>query len=246
MGMDVRSARTVLWLAVAVVLATAACASGRPNDFGDDDDDPDANRTLVDAGAVDGPSLPVDGPPPSTDAPAGNAVTLSQSSSMTVMPATSVACSTGENSYYRVFPLADHGVTSALAVDRVDFGVQDAVGVIGSSQQVQVKLHTLSGALAVANLTPIRTTAVTVANAASGTVVQVPISPPATIAAGSTMVVEVLAAGGGNQFILGANTSPETQPGYLRGPSCGSAAPVTFASISFPSTHIVVTASGTY
>jgi hypothetical protein len=63
---------------------------------------------------------------------------------------------------------------------------------------------------------------------------------------GRDLVTEVRAPGTlGNQFIIGANTDPETQPGYLRGPACGSSAPVTFASISFPSTHIVLVVTGT-
>ena len=235
-----------------------ACATAAPGVGADDDPLVDAARAIDAAQDVDAPAPPIDAPPPPIDArppidaPAPpidapgptTTVTLTQSSSMAVTPATSVACSTGENSYYRVFQLADHGVTGALQVNRVDFGVQDATALLGS-QPVQVKLYTLAGPFALANLTPLGTTTVTVAASAAGTVVQAPIVPAITAPAGATLVVEVLAAGAfGNQFIIGANTAAETQPGYLRGPACGSAAPVTFASIAYPDAHIVLTVTG--
>lgn len=237
----------------------AACATAAPGVGADDDPLVDAARAIDAAREVDALAPPIDAPPPPIDAPLPpidapappidapaptTTVTLSQSSSMVVTPATSVACSSGENSYYRAFRLTDHGVTGPLQVNRIDFGVQDATALLGN-QPVQVKLYTLAGSLALANLTPLGATTVTVAASAAGAVVQAPISPAITAPAGSTLVVEVLAAGAfGNQFIMGANTAAETQPGYLRGPSCGSAAPVTFASIAFPDAHIVLTATG--
>ena len=238
-----RAAATAVRLSL--LSSLVACATAAPGFGADDDPLDDAARAIDAARDVDAPGPPVDAPPPPIDAPGPTTtVTLTQSSSLAVTPATSVACSSGENSYYRVFRLSDHGVAGPLQVNRVDFGVQDATALLGS-QPVQVKLYTLAGPFALANLTPLGTTTVTVAAAAAGTVVQAPIAPAITVPAGSTLVVEVLAAGAfGNQFILGANTAAETQPGYLRGPSCGSAAPVTFASIAFPDAHIVLTATG--
>lgn len=228
--------RAATALSLCTLSTLIACATAAPGVGGDDDDDP-----LVDAArAIDAPAPPIDAPGPTTT------VTLTQSSSMAVTPATSVACSSGENSYYRVFRLADHGVTGALQVSRVDFGVQDATALLGS-QPVQVKLYALNGAFALANLTLLGTTTITVAATAAGTVVAAPIAPAITAPAGATLVVEVLAAGAfGNQFIMGANTAAETQPGYLRGPACGSAAPVTFASIAFPDAHIVMAVTGAW
>jgi hypothetical protein len=256
--------RAATVLSLCTLSTLIACATAAPGVGGDDDDDPpvDAARAIdapappIDAPAppIDAPAPPIDAPAPPIDAPAPpidapgptTTVTLTQSSSLAVTPATSVACSSGENSYYRVFRLADHGVTGALQVSRVDFGVQDATALLGS-QPVQVKLYALNGAFALANLTLLGTTTITVAATAAGTVVAAPIGPAITAPAGATLVVEVLAAGAfGNQFIMGANTAAETQPGYLRGPACGSAAPVTFASIAFPDAHIVMAVTGAW
>lgn len=189
---------------------------------------------------------------PSPDAPVLDApelleVTLSQSSSMAIMSATSVGCATAgssrENSYYRVFRLADHQITSTFTARQISFGVQDAAG----AQVVHVKLHTLVGALATDHLTTISTADVSITSAATGQVVSTSLSP-AAVPAGSTLVAEILvpdAQGAGTTFLLGANTAAETAPGYIRSPACGSATPASFASIGFPDAHIVLTVTGT-
>src|SRR3954469_24280779 len=49
-----------------------------------------------------------------------------------IAPSLSLACSdpngTKENSWYRIFHLADFGVDKPFAVNRVNFGVQTAIG----------------------------------------------------------------------------------------------------------------------
>ena len=112
--------------------------------------DPDA--------AVD--ASPIDARPP-IDAP--RIVILNQTDNQTVTPQASVACTQAgppqvskENSYYRVFTLADWAIDRPFTPTEVKFGIEQATAALGS-QAVQVKLYTLTGPLQLANLTPVST-----------------------------------------------------------------------------------------
>src|SRR5688572_3679533 len=63
-----------------------------------------------------------------------------------LVPSLSLACSdangTKENSWYRIFALKDFGVDKPFQVNRVNFGVQTAIG----DQRVKVSIGTYAGA----------------------------------------------------------------------------------------------------
>jgi hypothetical protein len=167
----------------------------------------------------------------------------------------SVACSdtttgvTRENSYYRVFRLQDFGVTTTFTATRVDVGIEEAAAGIGTTQAIQVRLYTLAGAFVLPNLTAIAGQTVTVQNASSLSVVQVPLAPVGVAPAGSTLVAEVFVPDGlaaNNVFFVGSNAATETGPSYIRAPLCGATQPATFASLAQPQVHIVLTVTGTY
>ena len=90
------------------------------------------------------------------------------------MSGNSVACGstaggyTAENSYLREFDLAAFGISSAFNVTAVEFGVELAsVGSGGTSQPLNVRLYTKinpAGALTWANLSPIGSASVNIAN----------------------------------------------------------------------------------
>ena len=232
---------------VLALLATAGCASATTS--GDEADartdasgDPDA-ALPIDAPLID---APIDAPPTAT---------LSQSSSLTITADNSLACTqtstgfTAENSYYRAFRLADHGVNTAFTANRVDVAVENATSGSGGSQTVQVKLYTVAGAFPAGVLTQIAGQLVTVPNTTTGTTIPVTLSPPGIAPAGSTVVAEVYVPDGravGNTFFIGSNTASESGPSYIRAATCGSTNPVTFASTGNPGVHIVLTVTGTY
>lgn len=162
-------------------------------------------------------------------------VTLSQNASTAVTGGSFACVNTGnnrtrENSYYRVFPLADHGVPGSLEVKMVSFAVESAVAGAGTSQAAQVKIGRYAGIagtqLDLTMITPINAAAVQIPNG-NGTTVTVPITgvlPP-----GSNLVVELAIPDGdatGNQFFIGTNAAGETKPGYIRAPTCTVNAPV--------------------
>jgi len=176
--------------------------------------------------------------------------TLSQSANDTITTGNSVACTynmgveNAENSFYRVYDLAALGIDAPLSIEAVRVGVEQASS--PTSQNVLVRLHTLSGNLAVANLSQLTSLSVPVANA-TNTVLDVPLT--ANAPAGSKLVVEVFtpdALGTTNLFFMGSNTGAETGPSYLRAPTCGFTEPVTTATVGYPNMHIVLNVVGTY
>jgi hypothetical protein len=162
---------------------------------------------------------------------------ITESNSQSIITGNSVSCNAGglhtDNHYMRVFDLPLIGITQAINITSVDFGIEEAAG-------VAVKNYTLAGPLLFANLTPIASQPVTVLDQ-SLTIMNVPIS--ASIPAGSLLVVEIFTPNGqtaGNSFFIGSNNLGETAPSYLAAPDCGVSEPVTTASLGFPGMHIVM------
>jgi hypothetical protein len=249
-------------LAVSLVALLVGCATATaPGVGGDDDDDDDddvhtdarlgPDARLIDAQLIDAP-------------PSTQTITLSQTGSQVVEPASSIACAendgaggivaTRENSYYRVFRLADFGVNRPFTPTMVTFGVEQATS-LGGTQPVQVKLYTLSGALSTANLTPIAGNNTVLADSAV-TSVNVTISPAPVVQPSATLVVEVFSPDGdpdllgfGNQFFIGTNRQTETATGYLRSATCGVTQPTAYGALgdpTFATIRLVLTVTGTY
>ncbi len=207
-----------------------------------------SNNEDPDAAVIETPdSSP---PPPQIDAaPVPVQVTLSQTTSNTVIQDTGVRCSnstgTAEESWYRVFNLANLGITSTLTTEKVTMGIE-LVDANGGNIPVDVKLHTLMGSFVVANLTEIAATQVSLADQ-NLTVVDVPLV--ADIPVGSILVAEVHVASltnTGTGVVIGANNLGQTDQGYIRSPTCDFNEPVTMAAINFPDSHIVLSVTGTY
>lgn len=183
--------------------------------------------------------------------------------SQALTSSSSIACSnnadntTAENSWFRVFSLADAGVTRDLSVISVSIGVQDAAG----DPAIQVKLGTYAGTIQpaptqldtalIGPLASVTYNVPTITNAAPMTV-NVPIST--TVPAGAQLVVEVTApdfSGTGKMFWIGGNTSGESAPSYIRAPACSVAQPQSVPVVASsaglsPAPNLVITVQGTY
>jgi hypothetical protein len=244
-------------VAVAIVVAAACASAGKENGGGSNPDGPQADAA-TDSGGGGGTDATVTIDGPMIDA-APVAVTLTQNTNGTMIgSASSIACGnnttgdTRENSWYRVFKLADHNIVGGFHVTAVTFGVQEASG----SPQIQVKIGTYSGnitpppaTLDTGLVTPINAATFTVPNTVStaATTVTVPIT--ANVPALSQMIVEVFSPDFNNlgrYFYLGGNANGETKPAYLRAPTCGEALPKTTAALGFPTSNLVITVSGTH
>jgi hypothetical protein len=245
-----------------VVIALGACATADNGGGGNGNVDAPGSDN-VDApggGNVDAPGTPIDAPAGTIDA-APQTVTLSLNSANTIVAGT-VSCNKGtpgfvtaENSYYRVFQLSSFGVVRPFTAQRIDFGVESANAEVGTSQVIQVKLHTLTGAFVTGNLTPVAGQNVNVADTTTGVVVPVALSPAPVIEPSATLVAEVFIPDGdiddnnvGNSIFMGSNTAAQTGPSYIRAPAtgCDFTQPANMASLTPSNLSVVLTVTGVY
>lgn len=163
----------------------------------------------------------------------------------------SLACSdvagTKENSWYRMFALPEFGVDKPFMVNRVNFGVQTAIG----AQRVKVSIGTYAGNAGAVELDPAKIDVVGL------TTIFVPEGkqqmlqanfPSIVVPADANLLVEVKSEGNasGSFFYLGATTSPELIPGYLRAPGCNAEVPRMTSALGYSQTHLVISVSGAY
>lgn len=213
-----------------LVVWLAACASATPpgNVGTDASGGPEVDAAvIVDAppGSVDAVVVPIDGaiePPPPMD------ITLSQTTNTTIATNNTPVCvnifdETLTNSFYRVFPLADYGITGAFHVKSVQFAVQNAEAWAGGSQDVVVNVGTYTGAIA-ANTAALSggqwfPTASATVNVPDGGNMMMTAPIDVVIPAGSKMMVELRSPYDGNRFFPGSNRSGETYPTFW-GSSC--------------------------
>lgn len=254
-----RSGPSILW--IGIFGAATGCATATPSG----QDKPDAKViTSADAPIGGFPDAPIGNTP---DARPGNpdampqpvAITLSESNSATIGTGVSRACAnsfgvTAENSYYRAFKLSDFGINSAFNVTSVQFAVESAVAEVGTSQNAYVRIYNYTGAvggttLDTASMSQLANQLTAIPNTTSGTVTS---NVTATIPAGGSLVAEIFVPDSdpdgdtyGNELYMGANTSGETKPSYIRAPDCGSSTPSSFDSLGLD-VDLVITVSGTY
>lgn len=243
---------------LASAVALAACASAGTDHPGTPADAPAGDDAPAPS---DAPVTVDDAPPPPADAPPAVTTTLSQTTGTTNTSMNSTTCpntdgSTAENSWYRVFRLADHGITTAFHVTGVTVGVQEAAG----TQQLQIKIGSYAGTtggttLDLAQVTPLASANVAVpATTDPGGPLVAPIT--ADIPAGGTLIVEVFSPNHVGMtttyFFIGASSSGETQPGYLRAPTCRDqnsaliTTPRSTASLGRPQSQLAIAVTGTH
>jgi hypothetical protein len=154
--------------------------------------------------------------------------------------------STADGSWYRVFSLAQDGISTTFDVDHVTLGICFSVG----DPTVQVKLGTYSGGAAdptldLARITPITSKDVTIAATQISKTIDVPLT--ASIPANSNLIVEVAVPdldGTGQQVNMGFTAGSELKPGYVRSPLCGPAIPTTTTGAGLSNARFVITVTG--
>ena len=177
-------------------------------------------------------------------------VTVTHSSSNTIAALTGISCGTAGlntaiNSFWRVYDLnAFPAVTGAFTINSVNFGIEQ---LSGGTQLFTVRLYNQTGgAFPGGTRTQIasQTFNIPVQNL---TIYTATFAAPVTVSNTQTIVVEVekSAVVNGQFFWPGGNPAAETGPSYISAPACAINTPVTFASIGFPNTHLVMALSGT-
>jgi hypothetical protein len=229
-----------------VVACLAACASATTPGFSPGGGGDDGTGTQPDAPGQPTPDASPDAPP------APQEVTLSQVASM--MPTRdgqwcgNLIGDIAAAGAYRVFTLADYQITGVFHLTKVSFGVYQT----NDSPKATVKVGVYGAApdgnsLQLSQITSLMSKDVTVTgNGVVNKVVDVPIV--VDVPAGSRLVVEIAAPSNaaGPQLILGANSSAETQTGYVRMAQCngGSSTPRSLAQWETPNLHVLVSATG--
>lgn len=178
----------------------------------------------------------------------GGDVMITHSVSQDIADLTGVSCGvagshTSPNSYWRVFDLADFGLSDGLDVTSVDIGIESVNGVDLPSA---VRLYTLDGAFTRANLTLVGETDFTLAGGTSLELVTVAVG--GSFSAGDVLVVEWWTGDGEptlTTYYPGSNSAGQTDPTYISSADCDITEPVTFASIGFPEVHWVMNVHGT-
>ena len=159
---------------------------------------------------------------------------------------------TAEGSAYRVFSLADAGVSGTFHLDKITFGVCFSIAGSGSAAipSAQVKVGTYSGGakdttLDLTKVTMLKMTSISVPATQISEVVDAPIA--VDIPGGKNLIVEIEVAdlnGLAEQLAIGSTSNTETQPGYIRYPKCSINQPTSTSSAGESNDHLVITATG--
>lgn len=267
--------KALLYLTATLVGASAAgCATAVRDQAAPDGGDVVGGRPDAAEGDmhVDADITPPIDAAPLPDAPPGQVqVTLSQTNDMTLAAEKSIACAsrdpifnlpvgTRDNSWYRVFKLADYGITGPFTLQRVTFWPDYAAAGTGTSQPATIKVGTYAGpveadTLVTAQITYLGTQAIQIpdVDSANGTPAPIETNIAATIPAGSNLIVELALPDGyndGNFFYIGVSAGGESKKGYIRATpaGCNMTAPKALTSaggLNKPDNAILLTVTGT-
>jgi hypothetical protein len=243
-----------MWRMSSLVLLLVGCAQAHNETIGGR---PDSGISVHDSsnGGGGDSSGTVDAPMQQIDAPmSGGTQTLSQTTASTDTQV-GLACGatgyTSRNSYYRVFPLANYGITGTWHVTGIDFIVSAAAG----NPSLSVKIGTYNGTtggqtLNAAGITVVQSTTYTPPSTTTAQPAHVAIAGDVT----GNLVVEIDqgpagTATNGMQFYIGANEAGESAPGYISSVDCNLATPTSMdyeAQQQTTPTHsnMVLTATG--
>jgi hypothetical protein len=153
---------------------------------------------------------------------------------------------TADNKYFRVFSLAEAGVTGGFHITEIDWALDETQ----QDVDVVVAIGTYTGGLDGATInsaliTPINSVSAPIKLSLQRHIETVPLT--ANIPAGSDVIVTLQVPdllGTTNSFFMGSTTSSETHPGYMQSAKCNTA-PKTTTAAGFPDSRLIITASGT-
>ena len=151
----------------------------------------------------------------------------------------------GDNSWWRAFRLADHGLTADFQVCAVEIGVDVAATPGAVGQPLTINLYTSDCAFPFGTLTPIGTATVVVADQAAPGNLFVAVAGLAP--ALSELVVEIHVDDGQAQmqkFFAGGNQAGQTATSYFSSDACSIPDPIDAATIT-PLFHLTMNVIGT-
>jgi len=155
---------------------------------------------------------------------------------------------TAENSFYRSFTLTDFGVTDGVAIETVEFGIENLALPTVIETDITVNLYQAPGGSAPAVGQELIGSAVFTSTDRALEVVTIDVS--GNVDAGNALIVEITAPDftidglTGDVFFPGSNGFGQTAPSYLRAPTCGAIDPTTYDDIGFPEVNLIIIANG--
>jgi hypothetical protein len=180
-------------------------------------------------------------------------VTLHETADDTVAVGGSIGCGdpntlvTRDNTWFRVFSLADFAVTKPFHVGGVTFAVESSSQAV--SLDVTVGTYTgvtFEDTLDMTTFTELATTTAQIPTTLSGRLYSVPLQ--AEIPANGTLAVQIVAPdlnSSSGKFRIGSTAGTETHPGYIQSTACGISTPERTALAGKPNAHLIIAVTGT-
>jgi uncharacterized repeat protein (TIGR01451 family) len=177
-------------------------------------------------------------------------VTITQNTdTATITALNSVACPADNDSYFRRFDLdGDHAIAGPFNVTSFDFGVESSAGNTIPGNELIVNLYSIpnASALVLANLTPVGTGTVSVADTGGTPFIQNAVITGTVDGSTDDLVVEILANDtlNGTTFFVGSNAAGQIGPTFLMSAGCGATDITDIATLGFPGMHMVLVVNG--
>ena len=176
-------------------------------------------------------------------------INLLQTTNNTVVANAVLACGTGNvtyaNSFARLYNLTSLGYSS-FEVTKVSFAVQAFELGTATNFPVRVEVYESTGGAVTSKLTLKGSATINITTAMKATVVEVPLTTPATVSSPEMLIVVSAPDGMPTQsgFYIGGNSNGQTAPGYIKASVCGVNDYATFVFIGNPNAHIVLFPTG--
>ena len=188
------------------------------------------------------------------------AQTISQSESMEVAEANTIACTaqgfaTAPNSYFRYFELEDdHGITGAYTITSVEFGIETLATNTAGSHPITVSLYATTGSRSqfmdnFSDMTNITLVGEETIDVDDQELMLVTADVDGVVPAGSNLIVELSYEGdeeGNTILFLGSNDAGESGPTYIMSTGCEINDPIEIADVANGAEiHIIMSVTGT-
>ena len=176
-------------------------------------------------------------------------VTLTQNTSNTVQPSSSVSCYhpsgayTNSNSFARLFDLPTLGYSS-FQVTRVSFGVQNFVLGPATSFPVTVAIYSSTSGSTPSGLALLGQQDVILTSSDQLQIVNVDLTVQVTANSIGMLITVSSVLSTGSVFVIGANASGQTAPCYLFAATCGFNSYANLTNTGFPYSHYIINVTG--
>ncbi|MEO1008891.1 MAG: EF-hand domain-containing protein [Planctomycetota bacterium] len=184
-------------------------------------------------------------------------VRLSHSTDELPIAAVGIACSStaapqtsSDNQFWREFSLPFFGISEAVTISQIEFGVETIA--LPTLVEIPVTINLFQGPAGVAPASTLDLIGTTEVMLGDTSLEVITADVTGVVDAGNSLVVEIsvpdleLLAGAltGDVYFPGANSFGETAPSYISSDGCGTPEPVTYATIGFPDVNLVLVAVG--